>query len=72
MGKSFFVVSGISIAERRERAPSASEALHLIREHMKLRCRGVRVEDVRGNPVSFFELTDLAALEDRKKNASRS
>jgi hypothetical protein len=47
-GRSFFVVSGTGIAERRERAPSASEALRLIRKHMELRRPGVRVEDVRG------------------------
>jgi hypothetical protein len=31
-----------------ERTPSATEALRLVREHMKLRRQGVRIEDERG------------------------
>jgi hypothetical protein len=38
---------------------------------MKQRRPGVRIEDERGNPVSFFQLKDMADLESRKKNASR-
>jgi hypothetical protein len=40
---------------------------------MKLRRPGVRVEDERGNPVSFFQLKEMAAAEkDRREKASRS
>jgi hypothetical protein len=45
---------------KREWAVSATEALRLVREHMKLRRPGVRIEDKRGNPVTFFELKALA------------
>jgi hypothetical protein len=38
---------------------------------MKLRRSGVQIEDERGNPVSFFQLKDMADLESRKKNAPR-
>jgi hypothetical protein len=37
----------------RKLAPSATMALRLVRDHMKLRGPAVRVEDERGNPVSF-------------------
>jgi hypothetical protein len=40
-----------------------TEALRLILGHMKLRRSGVRVEDERGNPVSFFELKEMAERE---------
>jgi hypothetical protein len=38
----------------------------LVRAHMKLRRPGVRIEDERGNPVSFFQLKDAAELEAKK------
>jgi len=69
--KGFVVLSGTGIRDSHEWAPSASEALRLIHQHIKLRRPGVRVEDERGNPVSFFELKGMAALEDRKENVSR-
>ena len=71
MRRGFVVLSGTGIKDSHEWAPSASEALRLIRQHMKWRRPGVRVEDERGNPVSLFELKDMAALEDRKENVSR-
>jgi hypothetical protein len=64
MPKGFIVITGTGTKDTREWAPSATEALRLIREHMKLRRPGVRVEDERGNPVSFFQLQEIAA---RKK-----
>jgi hypothetical protein len=46
-------------------------ALRLVRNHMKLRRPAVRVEDERGNPVSFFQLKEMAELE-APKNTSRT
>ena len=56
MHKSFIVLSGTGIRDTREWVPSATEALRLVLRHMKLRRPAVRIEDERGNPVSFFEL----------------
>jgi hypothetical protein len=67
MPKSFFVLSGTGIKDSREWAPSATAALRLVRTLMKLRRPSVRIEDDRGNPVSFFQLKDMAALEAGKK-----
>jgi hypothetical protein len=69
--KGFIVLSGTGIKDTREWVPSAATALQLVRAHMKLRRPGVRIEDERGNPVSFFQLKDMAELESRKKNAAR-
>jgi hypothetical protein len=69
MGKALIVLSGTGIRNIREWAPSAIEALRLVRLHMKLRRPGVRVEDERGNPVSFFQLKELAELEGGKAYA---
>jgi hypothetical protein len=63
MRRSFIVSSGTSIAVRRERAPSATEALRLVLDHMRLRRPGVKIEDDRGKPVTFYELKALAASE---------
>jgi hypothetical protein len=63
MRRSFVVLSGTSIAARRERAPSATEALRLVLDHMRLRRPGVKIEDERGNPISFFELKEMAEQE---------
>jgi hypothetical protein len=71
MRKPLIVLSGTGIRNFREWAPPATEALRLVRDHMKLRRPGVRVEDERGNPVSFFQLKE-AELEGRNKNASRT
>jgi hypothetical protein len=71
MVKGFDILSGTGIKDTREWAPSATTALQLVRTLMKLRRPGVRIEDERGNPVSFFQLKDMAELESRKKNASR-
>ena len=70
--KGLIVVSGTGIKDTREWVPSATAALQLVRAHMKLRRPGVRVEDERGNPVSFFQLKEMAELESRKKNAPRT
>jgi hypothetical protein len=37
---------------------------------MKMRRPGVRIEDQRGNPVSFFQLKDMTELEARKEDGS--
>jgi hypothetical protein len=68
--KGFVVVSGTAVRETREWVPFAATALELVRAHMKLRRPGVRIEDGRGNPISFFQLKDMAELESRKKRAS--
>ena len=72
MVKSFVVLTGTGIKDTREWAPSATTALQLVRNHMKLRRPSVRIEDERGNSVSFFQLKDMAELESHKKNAPRS
>jgi len=62
MPKGFIVLTGTGIKDTREWVPSATEALRLVRTHMKLRRPGVRIEDERGNPVSFFQLQEIAEL----------
>jgi hypothetical protein len=66
MRKSFVVLSGTGIRDTREWVPSATEALRLVRPHMKLRRPGVRIEDERGKFVSFFQLKEMAELEAKK------
>jgi len=70
MTKSYVVLSGTGIKDTREWAPSATTALQLVRTLMKHRRPGVRIEDEHGNPISFFQLKDVAQLESRK-NAPR-
>jgi hypothetical protein len=69
MRNGFTVLSGTAIGVRRERAPSAIEALRVVREHMKFRRPGVRIKDERGNPVTFFHLKALAESESRESNS---
>jgi hypothetical protein len=69
--KELLVLTGTGIRNTREVAPSATQALHLVRNHMKPRQPAVRIEDERGNPVSFFQLKEMAELEARK-NTSRT
>jgi hypothetical protein len=71
MPKWFVVLSGTGIAERREGPCLAPEALERVRELMRLRRPGVRIEDERGRPVSFFELKE-AALDGLKENGRRA
>jgi hypothetical protein len=59
----FTVVSGTNIREHREWVFSATEALRMVLEHKKFRRPGVRVEDERGNPISFFQLKEMAESE---------
>ena len=66
MRKAFVVLSGTGIRDMREWVPSATEALRLVRAHMKLRRPGVRIEDERGNAVSFLQLKETAELEAKK------
>jgi hypothetical protein len=66
MPKGFIVITGSGVKDTREWAPSATEAFRLIREYMKLRRPGVRVEDERVNPVNFFQLKEIASQEARK------
>ena len=69
MVKALYVLSGTGIKDTREWAPSAIEALRMVRTLMKLRRPGVRIEDERRNPVSFFELKELSQTESRKPRA---
>jgi hypothetical protein len=71
MPKPLIVCSGTSLRTFREWTASATEALRLVRAHVKLRRPGVRVEDERGSPLSFFQLKDLADSEAMKDKASR-
>lgn len=48
-----------------------TEALRLVRTLMKLRRRGVRIEDERGNPVSFLQLKEAAEQEAKKPHKSK-
>jgi hypothetical protein len=66
MRKTFVVLSGTVIRDMREWMPSATAALRLVRNYMKLRRPGVRIEDDDWNPVSFFQLKEMAELEARK------
>jgi hypothetical protein len=67
MRNGLYVLSGTGIRDTREWAGSATEALRLLRLHMKLRRPAARVEDERGNPVSFFQLKEMANLEVAKR-----
>ena len=49
MPNGFIVLSGTAIAVRREWVLSATEAVRLVLDHMKLRRPDVRIEDERGN-----------------------
>jgi hypothetical protein len=69
--KGFIVLTGTGIKDTREWVPSATAALQLVRAHMKMRRPAVRIEDERGNPISFFQLKDMADFESRKPNAKR-
>jgi hypothetical protein len=70
--KGFIVLSGTGIRDTREWALSATTALQLVRTLMKHRRPGVRIEDERGNPISFFQLKDMAELESHRKNANQT
>jgi hypothetical protein len=67
--KGFIILTGSGVSDAREWVPTAVTALELVRDHMQLRRTSVRIEDERGMPVSFFQLRDMADLENRGKNA---
>jgi hypothetical protein len=71
MRKTFTVLSGTGIRVRREFASSATEALRLFREFTQFRRLNIRIEDERGNPVTFFQLKALTESESRE-NGSRT
>jgi len=67
--KGFVVLSGTGIRDTREWVPTATAAFQLVRTHMKLRRPGVRIEDDHhGNPVSFFNLKEMA----ERKNGTKA
>jgi hypothetical protein len=72
MVKGFIVLSGTGIRDTREWVLSANDGLSLVRTYMKLRRPDVRIEDERGNPISFFQLKGMAELERRRNNTPRS
>jgi len=63
MPRTFVILSGTSIHPRRETARSATEALELLREHMRLRHPNLTIETANGEELSFFQLKDLAQSE---------
>jgi hypothetical protein len=67
--KALLVLTGTGIRDTREVAPSATQALRMVCNRMKLRGRGVQIEVERGNPVSSFQLKEMAELEARKNTA---
>ena len=71
MARVLYVLSRAGIKDTREWAPSATEALRMVRSLTRLRRRDVRVEDERGNPISLFQLKELAQSESGKPKARR-
>jgi hypothetical protein len=67
MPRAFVVLSGTAVV-RREWTPSATEALRLVREHMKLHRPGVKIEDETGNRITVLQLVDWAKSESRDKD----
>jgi hypothetical protein len=57
---------------RTETARSATEALELVRTHMRLRHPGLIIETADGEELSFFQLKDLAQSETREQNGLRT
>jgi hypothetical protein len=68
----FVIFSGTSLAPKADTALTATEALEIVREVMRLRRRNVSIETVEGEQLSFFQLKDLVAAESRKENNPRS
>ena len=70
----FLIISGTGISDIAETANSATEALERVRNLMKLRRPGVRIENELSHDVSFFQLKDAAASEKSADplNASRA
>ena len=64
----FVILSGTSLRPRSETARSATEALELVRAHMRLRHPGLIVQTGDGEQLSFFQLKDLAQSETLKQN----
>ena len=81
MPKTFVILSGApastygakrqEIRPQNETARSATEALELVRAHMRLRHPGLIVETEDGEELSFFQLKDLAQSETREQNTQR-
>ena len=68
----FVILSGTNVAPKAEKATTATEALEIVRELMRLRRPGVSIETVEGEQLSFFQLKDLAAAESGKESVPRS
>jgi hypothetical protein len=69
MRQMFVIASGTGIAVRRESVRSATTALALVLEYMRLRRPNVTIENANGAQLSFFQLKELAESERRKENA---
>ena len=69
MQKRSVISSGASVAIKRETVSSATKALELVREYMRLRRPAVTIEGAEGEQLSFFQLKELAESESRRKNA---
>jgi hypothetical protein len=63
MASTFVVLTGTSLHPTTETATSATEALGLVRQHMRLRHPGLIIETEDGEELSFFQLKDLAQSE---------
>jgi hypothetical protein len=68
----FVILSGTSVAPKADTATTATEALEIVRELMRLRRPGVLIETVEGEQLSFFQLKDLVAAESRKESAPQA
>ena len=64
----FVILSGTNVAPRVETATTATEALEIVCELMRLRRPGLSIETVEGEQLSFFQLKDLVAAESREEN----
>jgi hypothetical protein len=66
MPKKFVIWSGTSIQPRSEEVTSATEAVRRVLEFLRVRRPNIRIETADGDPLSYFQLRELAALEGRK------
>ena len=69
--KGFIVLSGTGIKDTREWVPSATEALRLVKIHMKLRRPGVRIEDERGKSAELLPTEGKRCARGAQENALR-
>jgi hypothetical protein len=71
MPKRFIIRTGTEIRKSHDVARSATEALRLIRDHMRMRRPNLTIEDEDGNPITMFDLKEIAEAKEGKQNAPR-